>query len=361
MILWVGTLSGGVLLPTVLDPVSWHAHELLFGYLTAAVAGFLLTAVPNWTGRPPLVGLGLACLFGFWLLGRLAVASSAYLPFNLVLLADFAMPVALLIVIAHEIVKGRTWRNLVVLLMLAVLITGNAVFHWEAATDNYPAGGVGLRIGLATGVMMIAVIGGRIVPAFTRNWLSRNGADAVPASFSTFDRAALLALFLTLISWVIVPNATATGFGLLIAGGLHAVRLARWAGHRTGREPLVWVLHAGYALVPIGAIALGAAIVSGESLAIPAAQHIWMAGAIGLMTLAVMTRATLGHTGRTLRADRWTAGIYLLMIAAVGVRLLATLLPGLGYEMYVISGVCWVGAFSLFVIVYGPILLSNPR
>lgn len=358
MVLWVGMLSNVVLLPTAFDPVSWHAHEFLFGYLSAAVAGFLLTAVPNWTGRPPIVGLRLGVLFGLWLAGRLTVAFSANLSPALVAVADLAMPVLLFVVIAHEIVKGRTWRNLVVLVMLAVLIGGNLIFHWEANAGHYPAGGMGLRIGLAAGVMMIAVIGGRIVPAFTRNWLASAGSNGVPARFSKFDGLAIIALLLALLGWVFAPNAVATGLGLLIAGGLQAVRLARWAGHKTGKEPLVWVLHAGFAFVPAGAVILGLAILSGQSQAAPTAQHIWMAGAIGLMTLAVMTRATLGHTGRSLHAGRWTAWIYLLMIAAVAMRLMAALFPELGHYLHLMSGLFWVGAFALFVAVYGPLLVG---
>lgn len=361
MLLWVGMLTGLVEIPTVLDPVSWHAHEFLFGYLSAAVAGFFLTAIPNWTGRPPVVGIGLAALISLWVIGRLAVLTSAHWSPVIVALVDLAMLASLFGIVVSEIIKGRTWRNLVVLLMLAVLITGNAVFHWEAAMGHYPAGGVGLRIGLSAGVMMIAIIGGRIVPAFTRNWLLTSRDGATPAPFSVFDGVALIAMFFALTCWVIAPDAILTGVGLVAAGVLHLVRLGRWNGHKTAGEPLVWVLHAGYGFVPVGAIVLGAAILSDGSFAVPVAQHVWMAGAIGLMTLAVMTRATLGHTGRDLRAGPWTARIYLMMIASVVTRLMAALLPMQSNELYLISGLCWFGAFGLFVTIYGPMLVTANR
>ena len=358
---WIGFLSEAVALPTALDPVSWHAHEFLFGYLAAIVAGFLLTAVPNWTGRLPIVGVPLGALVGLWLAGRLAIAVSAHLPPALVAVVDLAMPVVLAAAIAREICKGRNWRNLVVLVILLVLIAGNAVFHWEAQAGplagSNAAAGLGLRIGLAAGVMMIAVIGGRIVPSFTRNWLVKRGEGRLPAPFASFDKLALVALLLALVLWAAAPESRLAGTALVVAGLTQAARLARWAGYRTGAEPLVWVLHLGYAFVPLGAVVLGLAVLAPLAVSVPAAQHVWMAGGIGLMTLAVMTRATLGHTGRALTAGPGTTALYLLLIAAVMARLGAGLFPGIGQDLHLLSGLCWIGAFGGFVALYGPLLL----
>ena len=168
MLLWVPMLSGYLSLPTAFDPVSWHAHEFLFGYLSAVVAGFLLTAVPNWTGRLPIVGWPLAGLWSLWLAGRLAVAFSAQLPSGLVALVDLSFLAVFALAIGREIVRGKNWRNLIVLAMLSVLLAGNALFHYEAARGDYAAGGHGLRIGLGAAIMMIAVIGGLRVPAAGR-------------------------------------------------------------------------------------------------------------------------------------------------------------------------------------------------
>ena len=360
MALWVGVLTGRLALPTAFDAISWHAHEFLYGYLGAVVAGFLLTAVPNWTGRLPITGWALGGLALLWLAGRGAVAVSQYLPPLVVALADLSLPIALGAVIAREIVVGRNWRNLMVLGMLAAFALGNAIFHWEAAQGGFAARGYGLRLGLAAALMMIAVIGGRVVPSFTRNWLVRRGPGRLPvAPMQRFDKLALLALLAALLLWVALPAHPVTGVALLIAGVLHVARLGRWAGHRTRAEPLVWVLHAGYAFLPLGALALAAAILAGAGPGLAAAQHLWMAGAVGLMTLAVMTRATLGHSDRALTAGPGTVAIYLALIAAVALRLAAGLWPGAAGALHSLSGLAWLGAFGGFAALYGPLHLRR--
>ncbi len=354
-------LSGDLTLPTAFDPVSWHAHEFLFGYLGAVIAGFLLTAVPNWTGRLPIVGWPLGGLFALWLIGRAAVAVSLYLPPLGVALADLALPLALAAVIGREIVAGKNWRNLIVLAMLGVLTFGNAVFHWEAARGGYAAGGTGLRIGLGAVIMMIAVIGGRIVPSFTRNWLAKRAPGRLPVPpMQRFDKGTLLVLLLGLLAWVALPDHAMTAILLLLAGGLHLVRLARWAGDRTLAEPLVAVLHLGYAFLPLGAVAIAAEILLPGSLGMASAQHLWMGGAAGLMTLAVMTRATLGHTGQTLTAGPGTVVLYAALVGAVLARLAAGIWPDQAHLLHMVAGAGWIAAFGGFAVIYGPPLLRLP-
>lgn len=361
MTLWVPMLSGDLTLPTAFDLVSWHAHEFLFGYLTAVIAGFLLTAVPNWTGRLPIVGWPLGALFALWLIGRVAVAVSAHLPPLGVALADLAMPLALAAVIGREIVVGKNWRNLIVLAILGVFTLGNALFHLEAARGDYAAQGYGLRVGLGAVIMMIAVIGGRIVPSFTRNWLVKRGQGLLPVPpMQRFDKVALLALLAALMVWAFLPDHLLTGTLLALAGALHAIRLARWAGHRTLSEPLVAVLHLGYAFVPLGALALGTEILAPGIVGMAAAQHLWMGGAAGLMTLAVMTRATLGHTGQTLSAGPGTVGIYTALVVAVLARLAAGLWPAEASVLHMVAGTAWILAFAGFALVYGRLLLRLP-
>ena len=358
MLLWVPMISGHLTLPSALDPASWHAHEFLFGYLLAVVAGFLLTAVPNWTGRLPIVGWPLGGLFGLWVMGRVAVAfSQSFSPITVAFL-DLSMPAVLAIVITREIVAGKNWRNLIVLGMLFALMLGNAVFHWEAARGDYAAQGYGLRIGLAAGIMMIAVIGGRIVPSFTRNWLVKQGAETRPASpMQRFDKIALLSLLAALIAWVVFPASIIAATLLAIAGALHLARLTRWAGVYTGAEPLVAVLHIAYLLVPLGALAMAAEIILPGMAGLGAAQHFWMGGAIGLMTLAVMTRATLGHTGQPLNAGAGTIAIYTCVLSATVLRVAAGLWPGNAQELYWAAGLSWFLAFAGFAALYGPLLL----
>ncbi|WP_373049806.1 NnrS family protein [Thalassovita aquimarina] len=361
MVLWVPMLSGHILLPTAFDPVSWHAHEFLFGYLGAVVAGFLLTAVPNWTGRLPIVGWRLGGLAALWLAGRFAVAVSAGLPAGLVALIDLSFPLVLAAAIGREIVAGKNWRNLIVLGMLAVFAAANALFHMEAARGGYAAQGTGLRLGVGAGIMMIAVIGGRIVPSFTRNWLVKRGGGRMPVPpMQRFDRLALLVLLAALLLWVALPDSPATGVALGMAGALHVVRLVRWAGHRTFAEPLLTVLHVGYAFLPLGALALGSEILAPGPVGMVAAQHLWMGGAIGLMTLAVMARATLGHTGKTLTAGPGTVAIFAALVIAVFARVAAGVLPGEAALLYAISGLFWIGAFATFGLVYGRLLLRLP-
>jgi uncharacterized protein involved in response to NO len=315
--------------------------------------------VPNWTGGLPIVGWPLAALALLWLLGRAAVLTSALWPAALVAAADLAFLLVLAAVIAREIVAGRNWRNLIVLGMLAALILGNAVFHWEAVRGAFAAQGYGLRIGLGAGVMMIGVIGGRIVPSFTRNWLAKRGGGRLPVPpMQRLDKVALVMLLAALVVWVVAPVSTPTGAALIVAGLLHAARLARWAGDRSGPEPLLWVLHVGYAFLPLGALALGSAALGSDLFSASGAQHLWMAGAIGLMTLAVMTRATLGHTGRDLTAGRGTTALYLLVILAAGARIAAGMLPGLASGFWLLSATAWFAAFTGFTLLYGGLLLG---
>lgn len=354
MALWVMMLSGAIMPPTAFDMTSWHAHEALFGYLGAVVAGFALTAAPNWIGRPPLRGAPLGGLVLLWIAGRVAVTFSEGLSPLLVAAIDLSGLVAVALYLLREIVAGKNWRNLVVVALISGLVVANGVFHWEAAQGEVAASGAGLRLGFAAAIMLIALIGGRIVPAFTRNWLRSTGREGAPAAMSRFDGAALLVTLIALLSWVFAPEAGASGVALLIAAALQFARLTRWSGGRTLSEPLLWVLHAAYGFIPFGAAALGVAILWPGLMDQVSAQHLWMAGAIGLMTLAVMTRATLGHTGRPLTAGWGTTALYLAVIASVCLRFLAGLMPDQAQMFYHSAGGLWALGFLGFAALYGP-------
>lgn len=359
MAIWIVMLSGQITLPTRLDPASWHAHEFLFGYLGAIIAGFLLTAVPNWTGRLPVVGAQLAGLFALWLAGRVAVTTSALWPIGVAEATDLLFPIALGLVILREIVVGRNWRNLVVFVLLSVFALANLLFHLTASRGDIAAQGIGLRIGVSAVVMMIAVIGGRVVPSFTRNWLVQRKAEKLPVPpMQRFDKAVLIFTAVALSGWCAAPAYLWTGGALLLAGALHLARLLRWHGIQSLAEPLLWVLHLGYAFVPLGAIVLGLSIVMQDMFTIAAAQHFWMAGAFGLMTLAMMTRATLGHTGQQLHAGPATVVIYLSLIGSVLARYGAAFWVGLAMPFYTLSGLLWIAAFAGFALVYGPHLMK---
>ena len=356
MIIWIVALTGTAAPPSRFDPISWHAHAFLFGYLGAVIAGFLLTAVPNWTGRLPVVGWPLTALFLLWLAGRLAVLASARMPFALAVIIDLAFPVLLSLVILREIVAGKNWRNLFVLALLVVFTIANLVFHLEAHWGDYPAEGLGLRLAVGAAIMMIGLIGGRIIPSFTRNWLVQHKrADLPVPPMRKLDKLVLLTSIGALSAWVVFPDARLTGVALIIMGVAQALRLSRWKGHLTTSEPLVTILHVGYLFVPLGALAMGLAIIRPDILPVPPAMHLWLAGAIGTMTLAVTTRATLGHTGHGLHADLATTAIYGAIIGSALVRFIAGFWPG--HLLFDAAGLLWCAAFLGFAVAYGPKLL----
>jgi len=341
-----------------LAPMVWHAHEMVYGYGAATLAGFLLTAIPNWTGRLPLQGAPLAGLVGLWAAGR-AVLLVPAVGAVAATIVDLAFPLVFLAVVAREIIAGRNWRNLPMVAALAALLAGNALVHADALGVSASAD-AGNRLGIATLLMLISLVGGRIVPSFTRNWLVKALPGATePAPFDRFDRAVLALTAIALVLWVVVPDASASAVAALAAGLAIAARLARWRGGRTWREPLVLVLHVGYAWLALGLILLGLdAFV--PLLPPSAALHALTVGAIGTMTLAVMTRASLGHTGRALAAGRGTVAIYMLVTIAALLRLHAPLAGSRYLLLLALAGAAWSAAFGLFALLYAP-ALARPR
>jgi len=358
--LWLATFAGAVEIPTALTPATWHVHEMIFGYGAATVAGFLLTAIPNWTGRMPLQGRPLMLLVALWLVGRVAVLVSERIggaPFAAI--ADLAFPLVFVAVVAREIAVGRNWRNLPMVVALALLFAGNALVHVEALGWSETAA-LGNRLGIATLLMLISLVGGRIVPSFTRNWLVKRQPDAaVPASFDAIDRVALALTALALVAWVAVPDTAIAAAVELAAGLALALRLARWRGGGTWREPLLLVLHVGYGWLALGFILLALSRLV-PSLPPTAALHALTAGAIGTMTLAVMTRASLGHTGRALTAGSGTIAIYALVSLSALLRLAAPFGGSQYLLLLSLAGAAWVAAFGLFVVIYSP-ALTQPR
>ncbi len=360
MVFWIMMLAGLFELPTRLDSISWHAHEFLFGYLGAIIAGFLLTAVPNWTGRLPIVGWRLAALFNLWALGRVGIALSALLPIGLPETIDMLFPIALGAMILREIIAGKNWKNLIVLAMLSVFTIANLWFHIEAAQGTFAAQGVGMRLGIASVLLMISVIGGRIIPSFTRNWMVKKKLTDLPIPpMQRFDKITLALTVVALALWVCLPVATQSGIALILIAVLHVVRLLRWKGFRTVSNPLLWVLHLAYFLIPLGALIEGIAIAWPEFLPPASAQHLWMAGCFPLMTLAVMVRATLGHTRQNLQADPASIAIFLCIIGAVLTRIAAGIWADIAMPLYSLSAAFWIGAFLGFALRYGPYLLRK--
>ena len=359
--LWVPWFLGYLTVPSALPPTAWHAHELLFGYVTAIVAGFLLTAVPNWTGRAPIVGTPLAGLVSLWLAGRVAVAFSQDLGYLLVAVVTTAFPVVLTGVVAREIIAARSRRNAKVVAAVGGLAVAQAVFHYEISRFGWAT--YGDHLAIAVTLILIMIIGGRIVPNFTANWIRQSNPGAGPAPFGRFDQVAMGLAVVSLAAWVTLPvlpdTAPVTGTLLLATAALHLARQARWVPHRTLAEPMVAVLHAGYAFVPLGFGLAGVAVLDGQAATATGATHAWSVGAIGVMTLAVMTRATRGHSGRPLTASTSTVAIYLAIIAAAALRIAAALAPEYALILLPLAGLCWTLAFLGFLAEYGPMLVRR--
>jgi uncharacterized protein involved in response to NO len=356
--LWLTALAGQATIPSTFDPLAWHRHEMLFGFVGAVVAGFLLTAIPNWTGRLPIAGLPLASLFGLWLAGRLSVLFSGTVGPAVAGIIDVGFYLVLAAVAAREVIKANN-RNVPIVGLVLLFGIANGLDHLaQAGVAIDPALPWQAAVALVT--LMISLIGGRIVPSFTRNWLAKHGVSrGLPGQPNRFDLVAIGLTALGLLSWIAAPSGWLPGILLAIAAAVQAIRLARWKGWQAVRDPLVLVLHVGYAWVPIG-LALLAASQLGTSFPQSAAVHALTAGAMGTMILAVMTRASLGHTGRELRAGLATSIIYLMVTAGAVLRV-ASPLGAVDYRLGMeIAGLCWLGGFVLFIVSYGPILFA-PR
>ncbi|WP_128291662.1 NnrS family protein [Afifella aestuarii] len=353
--LWMYFAGGSPMGP--FDALSWHEHEMIFGYVGAIIAGFILTAVPNWTGRLPLSGKPLLGLVALWLLGRIASAFVA-MP-ALAFALDLAFPVALAFAIVREVVAGKNWKNMPVAVILSVFALANALFHAETA--GFISSGYAVRLALGLIALLIALIGGRVTPSFTRNWLVKNGDKNLPAPFGRIDKIALLATLAAIPAWVVFPYAPVTGILWLAAGLLLGLRLSRWRGHATVGEPIVLVLHLGYLWLAISLVLVGGSILAPTLITQSAAIHALTAGAIGTMTLAIMTRASLGHTGRAIHADRWTRALYGAVSLGAVLRIAATFAIGLYAALITLGGLVWSLAFLAFALRYAPILWGRRR
>lgn len=359
--IWIPWFFGIAAPKSTLPPLAWHAHALLFEYMWAVIAGFLLTAVSNWTGRTPIRGWPLLTLVLLWVGGRATTHLGQALSPLARAACDLAMPVALVAAVAREIIAAENWRNAKVLAILVVLGIAQGWFHYEI--ERYGVADTSQRLAIAALLTLITLIGGRIIPAFTTNWLKPRAEGRLPAAFARFDVAVMGVNVAALGAWVAraegLSSSRVAGGVLLLAGALHIVRQARWAPERTLREPLVAILHVGYAFVGLGFILAGASEWSAAAVPPSASMHAWATGAIGTMTLAVMTRASLRVTGRMLTAGALTTAIYVAIVSAAIARVAAALMPQHTLLLVPIAGLLWIAAFLTFVFGYGASLLQR--
>lgn len=365
--LWVPWFLGLITVPSAFPPPAWHAHELLFGFVPAIIAGFLLTAVPNWTGRRPIAGWPLLALVLLWLAGRVAVAASLHLDAALTAALSIAFPLVLAAVVGREIVAARNWRNLKIVAVLIGLAAADALFHYEVAVFGRTRLAHTLAVALVLTLTMI--VSGRIIPLFTSNWLKQNRPDsALPVPFGPYDAAVMLLSGAALLGWVGLPlieqaaawSRPAIAAALIAAGAANLVRQARWTPHRTFAEPLLSILHIAYVFIGLGFLLSGLGVLWDDYDFASAGLHAWTSGALATMMLAVMTRVSRGHTGRPLTAPLSTVSLYLLVLISAGARIGVGLDPSWTMALLPLSGLAWVLAFGGFAVLYGPMLI-RPR
>ncbi|MDR4493101.1 MAG: NnrS family protein [Nitrospirales bacterium] len=333
----------------------WHIHEMVFGFLPCVIAGFLLTAMPNWTERPPVRDKPLLGLLLLWLAGRLVMALPGFPPL-VGALVDGAFLVVLAGIVWWEIVAGKAWDRSPIGVLISLYAVGNLLFHARFLDDA--ATNVAERLALALLMVLLALIGGRITPSFTEDFLEEAKLSQRPAAFGPLDGISILLLVIGGVAWIIQPQAIVTGWLLAGAGVTHLVRLMRWYGWLTWREPLVLILHVGYGWLAMSMLILGIAIL-GVGLYPEDAIHALTTGAVGAMTLAVMTRASLGHTGRPKHAGTMTVMIYVLVNLGAVFRVFGPSFSLPITMMLGLAALCWSGAYILFAVGYGPMLFAN--
>ena len=338
---------------TAFDAFAWHRHEMVFGYLAAVLAGFLFTAIPNWTGRLPLRGGGLGLLFLLWLAGRAMVA---FWPQALATaIVDCAFLVAIAGLAWREVAAGRNWRNAPICAVVSLLALAN-ILSWLPATHD-----IGWRLAMGLVALLIGLVGGRVTPSFTRNWLAKRDATAVPVPFGLYDKLCLLLLVAAVAAWSFAPDSSVAGALLVLAGAVHLVRLGRWRGWLTVAEPLLLVLHVGYLWLVVALLLMGLAALQVGPLDASASLHALGAGAIGTMTMAVMARAILGHTGRALVASPAMTLMFGAIVLSALVRVLAPTLP-MPYDAAITAAAfLWACAYGLFVACFGAMLMAGHR
>lgn len=350
---WLLSYRDFLALPVDFDIFLWHRHEMLFGFAAAAIAGFILTAIPNWTGRLPMSGWRLGVLAALWLAGRLGFLAAVWAGPIVVAVLDLSFLTALAAVIARELIKGKNWRNLPVLILICLFGLGNWLVHLQTLGLAETAE-LGIRLSIFTLATLLALIGGRVVPSFTRNWLARRGIEGLPEPMGRFDKIALAVLIVFVVAQMFAPDAVATAALALLAGGLHGVRLLRWKFWKVLSEPLLWVLHLGYGWLAVAFILIGLAGIT-DFVPAKAAIHALTVGGFGTMTLAVMTRASLGHSGRELTATRGTTAIFVAITLAAALRVVEPFLDGQFPSAIWISAIAWTAAFGTFSVLYFPL------
>ncbi len=356
LLLWLAIQVDSLSAPGHWPGATWHGHEMLFGYAPAVLAGFLLTAVPNWIGVPPVRRFPLAALVVLWLAGRAAVALAGYLPTLLVTIVDSAFLPAVMLLLLPPLVVHKKWRNVIFVVPLSALTLTNLALHFSVAgeLDILPRDAFIVATGLI--VLFITVMGGRIIPSFTSNVLRARGETPGLRNYAPLNFFAIGSLAAMIIADAVAPLSLVGAALSLLAALAGVARVSGWGWRRILDDPLLWILHIAYLSLAVG-LALKSVAALTDALPLDVGIHMLTIGAVGLMTYGVMTRVILGHTGRTLKLRPSIVTAYFILLAALILRLIAPFLPERLYNGDVhLSGGLWSAAFVLFLVIYAPML-----
>jgi len=331
----------------------WHAHEMLLGYAVAVIAGFLLTAVKNWTGKPTLTGDQLASLCLLWLYGRILPFYAGLLPDALIALVDFAFLPALAYQVSKPIIEAKQYRNLFFIGLIMLLALGNGLIHAEMLGLQENTATIGIQLVVATIIILILIIAGRVFPFFTERGIPGTLIIRNPLLDSLSVASAVIVFALQIFG----ISGTLLALAAIVAVAVNVARLSGWYVQRVMYVPLLWVLYAGYGWIILGFMLT---VLSAYSVVLPSlALHAFTLGGIGVLTLGMMARVSLGHTGRAMKASNAMAIAFVLINVAALFRVLLPIAMPHWYENLIyVSTLSWLAAFSLFVFVYVPILSS---
>ncbi len=357
MLVWVAALHGAALPDGPLPIVQWHAHEMIAGFIGAAISGFLLTAVPNWTGRRGYAGAPVVMLAALHLAARLVLLPGSPVPMPVAAVVALLPLPALLLTILPALIAAGTPRLYGPPVLVLAFWSGDVLMLAEAAGWTADSFATGQVLSLNVALALVGLIGGRIVPSFTLSALRRAGAAPGSPPWPWIDRVAMIALVAVVVGDLLAYGSPATGAIAAIAAAATFARLVRWHGLATLGQPILWVLHLAYLLVPT-ALATKAALLLADAPWAMYWLHLQSSGAIALMILAVMTRATLGHTGRDLVAPPLAVAAYALLPLAALTRAFGVAVMPYTAAL-AIAGTAWVVAFMLYLIAFAPMLLTR--
>jgi uncharacterized protein involved in response to NO len=356
---WAVSFVFGVPLSSGWPPTLWHAHEMLYGFIASAVAGFLLTAVPSWTGQKGFAGRPLVLLTALWVAARVMIATSANWPAVVTAAVDLSFFPVLAGLVARPLMRARN-RNTPLLAVLTLLWLTNLVFHVALIAHDQPLALHAILLGIDVLLVLVTVIGGRIVPAFTTTALRSSGRQGSVTASPAITAAAVTSMVAVAVGDVFAPDAHLAGVLAAIAALIQGWRLTQWGALKTLRQPIVWVLHLAYLWLPVGLALKAIALLNGAAFS-AFWLHALTIGALSTMILAVMTRAALGHSGRALVVHPATTASYLLLTGAAIVRVFGLATLKVSYPMVIgEAAFLWTAAFLLYLVVYAPIL-CRPR